>query len=101
MILSDRICTAIPTALAASIKQRWLRVVADHGRDASFIMREIIHPVRNRLTEFSIRNKALWQDGLDCVQDDLIHRARQATESGLCRNLLQKCCNGLVDVEKR
>ena len=34
-----------------------------------------------------------------CVQDDLIHHARKATESGLFRNLLQKCCNGLLAVE--
>jgi integrase len=35
-----------------------------------------------------------------CVRDDLVHRARQATANGLCRNLLQKCCNSLVTAKK-
>ena len=35
-----------------------------------------------------------------CVRDDLIHRARQATARGLCRNLLQNCCNRLSSVMK-
>ena len=35
------------------------------------------------------------------VRDDLVHRARQATARGLCRNLSQKCCNYLGSVEKR
>lgn len=35
------------------------------------------------------------------VRDDLVHRARRATARGLCRKLLQKCCNNLVSVEKR
>ncbi len=34
------------------------------------------------------------------VRDDLVHRARQATARGLCQNLLQNCCNCLVNVEK-
>jgi len=28
------------------------------------------------------------------VHDDLVDRARQATARGLCKNLLQNCCNG-------
>lgn len=27
------------------------------------------------------------------VRDDLVQRARRATERGLCQKLLQKCCN--------
>jgi len=58
------------------------------------------------MSEFDVMNLAGHADFKTthkfylCVQDDLIHRARKATESGLSRNLLQNCCNCIVKAEK-
>ena len=99
-----------------------LKVVNNFGRDfgkirdRASVETETFHDFRRTaicnwfkvgMSEYDVMNLAGHADFKTthkfylCVQDDLIHRARQATESGLCRNLLQKCCNGLVAVEKR
>ena len=102
-------------------KNKWtysdsrLKVVNNCGRDLGKIRKRAnvetgtFHDFRRTaicnwfkagMSEFDVMNLAGHADFKTthkfylCIQDDLIHRARKATESGLSRNLLQLHCKG-------
>ena len=91
-----------------------LKVVNNFGRDFGVILRRAgiengeFHDLRRTaicnwfeegMSEFDVMKLAGHADFRTThrfylrVRDDLVHRARRATERGLCQKLLQKCCN--------